>query len=464
MNTSRVLILLLFLGLLLPVAGAQPDPAAVAPETVSLDLQIGEGPVFVVPIEGVIDLVLSRYVDRAIADAEAAEASLIVFHVDTFGGLVDAADRIRTSILQTSTPTIAFINPNAASAGALISLAADRIIMAPGASMGAATAVDGTGDYASEKIQSYMRGLMRATAESTGRNPQIAEAMVDERIDVPGISPAGSLLTLSAGEAADLGIADGVLRTKAEVFAAAGVSSQEVVEHHSTTAERVLRVLGSPIVASLLMVVMLGGFYTEIRTPGLGIAGLVASFAAVMFFAPHYLLGMVHGWEVFVFFLGILLILMEIFVIPGFGIPGVAGALMVVLSLGISRVGNIGFQFPTGGEITQAILTLASALVMLVIFMFLIGSYLPKNRQLNKLVLAPELNSSLGWTSAGTEDDLVGRQGIALTPLRPSGTAQIGTQRVDVVTEGSFIDGGAAVEVASASGSRVVVRPVRSNS
>lgn len=462
MFASRVLVLLLVLGWLLPVAAAQPEPADVAPETASLNLVLGEGPVFIVPIEGTIDLVLSRYVDRAIADAEAAGASAIVFHIDTFGGLVDAADRIRTSILHTDVPTVAFIDPNAASAGALISFAADRIVMAPGASMGAATAVDGTGDYASEKIQSYMRGLMRSTAESTGRDPRIAEAMVDERIDVPGISEAGTLLTLSAGEAASLGVADLVLRTKSEVYAAMGVTNQEVVEHHSTTAERVLRLLGSPIVASLLMVVMLGGFYTEIRTPGLGVAGLLASFAAAMFFAPHYLLGLVHGWEVFVFFLGILLILAEIFVIPGFGIPGVLGAIMVVFSLGISRIGNIGFQFPTGGEITQAILTLASALVMLVIFMFLIGSYLPKNRQLNKLVLSPELDSALGWTSATTFDELVGQQGVAITPLRPAGTAQIGSDRIDVVTEGSFIDRGSPVEVTSVSGSRVVVRPVRS--
>jgi len=446
-------------------AGAQavPGPAVPAEEAApTLGLEIGDGPVFVVPIEGMIDLVLSRYVDRALADAARAEAAAVVFHVDTFGGLVDAADRIRTALLQAEIPTVAFIDPNAASAGALISLAADRIVMAPGASIGAATAVDATGEYASEKIQSYMRGLMRATAEAKGRDPRLAEAMVDERISVEGIVTTDQLLTLSAREAAELGLADAVLPTYHAVIAALGADDgREVVYHRAGGTERVLRFFGSPVVASLLMVMMLGGIYFEVRTPGVGVPGVMATMAAALFFAPHYLLGLVHGWEVVLFFLGIFLILVELFILPGFGVAGITGVVLMVFSLGASRIGNVGFNFPGGGEVTQAIVTLAASLVILVALMYSLGRYLPRMQSVNRLVLAPELGSALGYTSSHENETLVGRRGLALSVLRPSGTAEIDGERVDVVSQGTFIAAGEPVEVVRVRGARVEVRPVR---
>lgn len=443
------------------LAAAQPASAPEEAEPVTLNLEIGDGPVFIVPVEGMIDLVLSRYVERAIADAESAGAAAIVFDIDTFGGLVDAADRIRTAILQTPIPTVAFVDPNAASAGALISLAADRIVMAPGASIGAATAVDGTGAYASEKIQSYMRGLMRATAEATGRDPRLAEAMVDERIEVEGVIEAGRLLTLSAREALELGLADAVLPTQAAVVAALGADGREIVQHRSTVTERVLRFFGSPVVASILMIVMLGGLYFEVRTPGVGVPGVMAAMAAALFFAPHYLLGLVYGWEVVLFFLGLLLILVELFILPGFGIPGILGVLMLLVSLVASRIGNVGFSFPGGGEIAQAIVTLAVTLVLLVALMFSLGRYLPRMQTVNRLVLAPELGSATGYTSAAENEALLGRRGVAVTPLRPAGTAEIAGERVDVVAQGTYIPAGQAVEVVRVRGARVEVRPVR---
>jgi membrane-bound serine protease (ClpP class) len=455
--------------LLLGLAGVVGRPALAQPVTgpeealPTLGLTIGEGPIFVVPIEGMIDLVLSRYVDRALADAERAEAAAVVFHVDTFGGLVDAADRIRSALLHAQVPTVAFIDPNAASAGALISLAADRIVMAPGASIGAATAVDATGDYASEKVQSYMRGLMRATAEAKGRDPRLAEAMVDERLAVEGVVTEGQLLTLSAREAAELGLADAVLPTYTAVIAALGADDgREVVYHRAGGTERVLRFFGSPVVASLLMVMMLGGIYFEVRTPGLGVPGVMAAMAAALFFAPHYLLGLVHGWEVVLFFLGVLLILVELFVLPGFGVAGISGIGLVLFSLTASRIGNVGFSFPGGGEVSQAIVTLAASLVILVALMYSLGRYLPRLQSVNQLILAPELGSALGYTSAHENETLVGRRGLALTTLRPAGTAEIDGERVDVVSQGTFIAAGEPVEVVRVRGSRVEVRPARS--
>lgn len=418
-----------------------------------------EGPVYVVPIDGMIDNVLARYVQRAVSDAEAAEAALIVFHIDTFGGLVDAADAIRKTLLSAGPPTVAFIDRNAASAGALISYACDRIVMVPGASIGAATVVEGgSGEAAPDKYQSYMRGLMRSTAEANGRDPRIAEAMVDENLEVEGVSAAGQVLTLSASEALRLGVADAVLDDIGAVLAQAGVSEANLVAHRASGTERLLRFLSSPILQSLLMLMMMGGLYFELQTPGVGFAGAIAAVGAALFFAPHYMMGLVESWELVLFGIGVVLLLAEIFIIPGFGIAGVTGLILVVGSLFAALVGNVGFSFPPAEALASAVITMAVTLVLLIVLMFSLGRYLPKSERFNQLVLAPELSSVTGYVSADTIDDLAGRSGVTVTPLRPSGTAEIEGERVDVIAAGEFIPAGTPVQVVRVRGSRVEVR------
>ncbi len=450
----------LLLGLAAPNAGAQTTRTA-DDRLAAVANSLGAGDVFVVPIEGMIDAALANYVDRALEDAAQAEAALVLFDIDTFGGLVDAADQIRSAILHSPIPTVAFIDPNAASAGALISYANDVIVMAPGASMGAATVVDGAGTKASEKMQSYMRGLMRATAEANGRNPEIAEAMVDETLEVEGVVEAGKLLTLSASEAERLGVADAVYGTKEDILAALGAGDRAVVQHQASTVERILRFLGAPVMASLLMMMMLSGLYFELQTPGIGFAGAMSAIGAALFFAPHYMLGLVQSWEIALFALGVLLLLIEAFVVPGFGLAGITGILLTLFSLGAALIGNVGLQFPSGGAITQAILTLAATLVLVIIFGYSVGRYLPKSERFGHLILAPELGSAAGYISADTDDTLLGQVGIALTTLRPAGTAEIGGRRVDVVSQSTFVSQGEQIEVVSVRGSRVEVRPAR---
>jgi membrane-bound serine protease (ClpP class) len=420
-----------------------------------------QGQAFIVPIEGMIDNGLARYIDRAVADAEAAEAGLIVFDIDTFGGLVDAADQIRKTILNATIPTVAFIDKNAASAGALISYAADRIIMVPGASIGAATVVEGVGgEAAPDKYQSYMRGLMRATAEANGRDPQIAEAMVDQELEVKGVSEAGQVLTLSTTEAVKLGVADAELTSIDELLSELGAAEIEQVAHEVKGIEQMLRFFGSPVVQSILMLMMMGGLYFELQTPGVGFPGIIAAFGAAIFFGPHYMMGLVESWEILVFGLGIILLMLEIFVIPGFGIAGISGLILVVLAMGASLIGNIGFNFPSGPAITSAVTTLASTMVMFIIMLASLARYLPKTQHFNRLVLQPDLGSAAGYTSATTHSEYVGRHGIAATSLRPAGAATIDGSRVDVVTSGEYIEKGTPIEVMTVNGSTVRVKAV----
>ena len=444
--------------LLLALLAAAPALAQTAPRGVPT--LTGSGPVVHVTLDGMVDNALAQRAARAVETAEAQGASALVVRVDTYGGLLDAADAIRTSLLESTVPVVAVVDHNAASAGALITLAARTIVMVPGASIGAATAVNEAGEAAPEKIQSYTRGLMRATAEATGRDPRIAEAMVDKSLGVPGFAEPGQLVTLSAQEALRAGIADAILPSVDAAVEAVGLADRTQVAFGTGPAERALRVLGSPLVAGLLLVLMIGGLFMELHAPGLSVPGAVAVVAAALFFAPHYMLGLVQSWELIVFGIGVLLLLIEIFVIPGFGAFGISGIVLVLASLVLALVPNVGLAFPTDGDVARAIATLAAALVLVVLLGFSLSRWLPRSERFNRLILLPDLAAARGYTSAETEHDLVGMTGTALTPLRPAGTAAFGERRVDVVSQGSFVDAGASVEVVSARGARVEVKEV----
>lgn len=418
--------------------------------------------VYIVEVEGLVDNGMHSYIQRSLNTAERDNAAGVILHMDTFGGLVDAADKIRKTLLDSPVPTVTYIDRNAASAGALIALSTDTIFMASGSSMGAATVVEGTGERADEKMQSYMRGLMRSTAESKGRDPRLAEAMVDERIAIEGVIGEGELLTLSTSEAVELGMADGNLNSLAEVMEQMGWQGYEQIHMDQTWQESVLRFLSNPAVIIVLILMLLGGIYLEVQSPGLGVPGFVASLAAVLFFAPHYILGFAT-WEILVFFLGVLLILVEIFLVPGFGVPGITGVTLMLLSLLASMVGNVGLSFPGIEHMAGPIWILAITLLLGIALAVSLARYIPQNRALSTLIL------STTTESAGEKDmhqveqpkpGYEGSEGVALTSLRPAGTVLIDEHRVDVVSEGDYIEKGAKVQVVSHIGNRVTVRKI----
>ncbi len=443
------------LSLLVPATFAQVR----APKPLELSSDSMDGPVFLVPVNGMIDNGLASYIDRAVGDATSQSAVLIIFEIDTFGGLVDAADKIRKTLLDSEMSTVAFIDKNAASAGALISYAADRIVMVPGASIGAATVVQGVGgEEAPDKYQSYMRGLMRSTAAANGRDPQIAESMVDPSLEVEGVSEKGKVLTLSATEALEFGVADQILETTSAVIAAYGLDTQMLIAHRETAAERVLRFLGSPVVQSILMLMMLGGLYFELQTPGVGFPGAVALLGIALFFAPHYLLGLVEVWEILLFILGVGLIIVELFVFPGFGIAGISGLALILFSLVAALIGNVGFSFPPISNVMPSVYTLAVTMAILVVGAIMAMRMFPVSGTANVLVLGPELRSSEGYTTAITHSEYLGRVGPTMTDLRPSGAMLIDQKRVDVITSGEYIDRGIQVQVVDVRGTRIEVR------
>ena len=430
------------------VAGLSPHAAAVLE-------QQGSGAVYRVPIVGVIELGLAPFVERSLEEARESGASAVVLDIDTPGGRVDAAERMADAISDSEVPVYAYINRRALSAGALISLAAQRIYMRPGSVIGAATPVTGEGQRAPEKIVSAMRSSMRALAEARSLDPAVAEAMVDEQIEVPGVSEEGQLLTLTTEEAVDLSYAEEVDDWNA-LMATLGTGGGQVVDQEVNWAERLVRFLSNPVVSPFLLSLGFLGLLVEIRTPTLGLAGAVGITSLALFFGSHMLVGLAGLEGLIVFGLGLTLMLIEAFFIPGFGIFGILGGIGALAGVYMSMLGGL----PVSGDFARAGTVLSSALALVLVGSWLMVKRLPSNRRLTNLgiFLGEETSAETGYTSQVRRPDLVGREGLALTDLRPAGTARFGDERVDVVTESEWIEEGSRVSVVASEGYRHVVR------
>jgi len=417
--------------------------------------------VYVAYIDTEIGLGLAPYISRVISEAEQNSADAIVFKINTFGGRVDAATQIKDAILSSKVLTIAFINNRAISAGALIALSCNKIVMVPGSSIGAATVVDETGQKVGEKYQSYMRSEMRSTAEKNGRRTDIAEGMVDERVVVEGLSDSTTLITLTSEEAHKYLIADTVLTSFNELLSAFDLKNAEEVSITSNWAEDVVKFLNNPIISSILIMIGFFGLMAEIKTPGWGVAGTTGLIALTLFFGSSYILQLASILEILLFVVGLVLLLAEIFVIPGFGIAGISGIILIFASIFLSLLGSE--PFIDMHAISIAIIQLSGAMLFALVGMFFLVKYLPKSTAFNKLVLSESEKAEHGFVSYPSEKDLVGKLGIAFTTLRPGGTAVIDDRRIDVVADSEYIDKDVKIKVLRVEGIKVVVTAVKEN-
>lgn len=412
--------------------------------------------VYYANIEGDIDLGLAPYVKRIVEEANSNSAEAIIFRINTFGGRVDAATQIKDAILNSNVLTIAFVDKRAISAGSLIALSCQKIVMVPGASMGATTVVDQSGTKQSEKAQSYMRSEMRATAESNGRRTDLAEAMVDERVVIPGLVDSTQLLTLTAEEAIQYEMADTILTSTNEILAAFNMVDADVVKEKVNWGENVVRFLSHPIVSSILMMIVMIGFFTEIKTPGWGLPGTAALIALILFFGSGLILDLVSVLEIVIFIVGVALLLLEIFVVPGFGVFGILGIIGIVGSLFLGLLSD--FNIVTWDMISIALIQLAVSFVVTFVAAYFLSKVLPKTTFFNRLILQDNILFRSGYATEPEAHELVGKEGEALTDLRPAGTAIFNDNRIDVVTEGGYLMKGTKVIVMKVSGSKVVVR------
>lgn len=413
------------------------------------------GGVVRVPVHGVIELGLAPFIERSIQLAEEAGAAAIVLDIETPGGRVDAAQRIVRALQNTKIPTYAFVNLHAFSAGALIALATDGIYMRKGSVIGAATPITGAGEKAPEKIVSAMRSEMRALAQARGLDPRVAEGMVDESLDIPGIKPKGQLLTLTDQEAIRLGYARPAEDWNA-VKAALALGGRPEEEMEVNWAENVVRFFTHPMVAPLLLSIGFLGLMMEFKMPGFGLPGAAGLICLGLFFGSHYLVGLAGIEEILLPALGIVLIVIEAFVVPGFGLFGIGGILSIMASIYLSLVSSLS---------TQADFSTAAAILSVVVIVVLVAAWavvrtLPRSGRFSKsgLMLGDATSKETGYISATVRDELVGIMGVALTDLRPSGAAQFGEERLDVVADSEFITAGTPVKVVRSEGYRHIVK------
>ncbi|MFQ5538033.1 MAG: nodulation protein NfeD [Gemmatimonadota bacterium] len=431
-------------------------PAAVA--LVPAGLRGQSSPVvYRIPVTGVVEMGLAPFVERGLSEAAAAGASMVILDMDTPGGRVDAAERIADALEDAPLPVYTLVNRRAFSAGALIALASDEIYMRPGAVLGAVTPVDGSGKKAPEKIVSAMRSEMRALAEARGLDPRIAEAMVDEDIAIEGITEAGKLLTLTTSEAVRLGFAREVEDLDA-LLEAKGAAGARVVTMEVNWAERIVRILSHPAVAPFLLSLGFLGLVAEIKTPSFGLAGAAGLLALALFFGSHLLIGLAGIEDLLVFGAGLVLVGIEVFIVPGFGIFGVLGGVAILAGLFMSLLGSL----PTVPDLARASLVMTTTILIILVSAWVFIRSLPKHARLRRsgILLMERTDREEGFEAAHPRTDLLGAVGSAITDLRPAGTGLFGEERLDVVSESEWIPEGSAIRIVSAEGYRHVVRAV----
>ena len=469
--------------------------------------------VYVIDIRNEIGSGLGTYISDGIQEAENAGANAIVFDVDTPGGRVDSAVNIIRSIQDTQIPTIAFVNRQAISAGAMISIACNQIVMTSGGTIGDSAPVNIQGQEVGEKAISYIQGTIRATAERENRNPDIAEAMVDKELVLVKLSDGqivkllpeeyaireeqgeemeilcaqGKLLTLSTNQALEYNFADaqaenltdllaqyqivdvagsklplteeGIARQQREygfsdVTPLISLEGAQVVSVEATLADRIVFFLTNPLISSLLLSLGILGIFIEIRTPGFGIPGFLGLLCVGLFFGGHMLTKIGAEWAFLLFLIGVGLIALEIFVIPGFGIAGILGITLML--------GSVFFVFDKAYEFETAVLWLSISVILSAALIIAAVWLLPETQLFRRFALQTVMDTEMGYHSSSPENfqDYLGRSGTALTPLRPAGTVRIGNKRVDVVTAGDFIPQDSNVKVIEVEGSKVFVEAV----
>ena len=402
-----------------------------------------------------IDKASQRKVVTGLEKALETDADYVILDLDTYGGAVDAADSIRSAILRYEKPVIAFVNMQAASAGALISIACDSIYMKTGSSIGAATVVDQTGNVMPDKYQSFMRGMMRSTAQATGRDPHIAESMVDT----------ANVLSLTPDEAINVGYCEGICESEVEVAQVISHGNKFVIknmEDDMTWVDRLIQLLLNPLLQSIFMMMIIGGIFVEIRTPGIGLPLVTAIVGAILYFAPAYAGHLAEHWEILLFVAGLILIGVEIFVLPGFGVCGISGIVCVVLSLAFSMVDNVEF-YKWDGTISLVPIIKPLGIVVLSTAAAVFGSIwlvrkLYPTSTFDHIALRQEMKADEGFTGVVSGLEIyIGQTVTVFADMRPSGKVKTSDGKIHEATLkfGGFASKGEVLKVLQAEQGRL---------
>lgn len=407
--------------------------------------------VYIIPIKGEINPAVTEFVKGAIKEAENdSEAVAIIFEIDTLGGMIHQATEIRDAIMKTKLDTISFVNNKAESAGVLLTISSKNIVMSKGSTIGSAETIPYT-----EKNISYWKGELRTTAEQRGRDVKLIEAMADKRMEIKDkkdgksyIVKKGELLNLTTKEAEKLGFTDLVADSHEEILSFFHIAYENIIEVDPSLKVKIAQSVTSGVLLPIILSIGFIGLVVEILTPGFGVGGTISLLAFTVFFGGSMLAGNAGMAVIFVFIIGIILLVVEA-IIPGFGAPGIGGIICIVVSIVLSSE-----------SVILGVTSLGIAFLLTIVVAALLIKYGPKNKYLDKVILGTELRKDEGFIPTKEKEDLLGVEGITLTPLRPSGAIEVNDERLDVVTDGQFVEIGTYVKIIKVEGSKIVVKKI----
>lgn len=399
--------------------------------------------VYVIPIKGEINSASYSFLKNVVADIDKGRAKAIIFEIDTYGGLIDQASNIKDLILSIDIPTISFVNNKAESAGVLITIASEKVVMATNSTIGSAETIPNT-----EKILSTWRSFLRDTAQYRGRNTDIIQAMADSDIEVTGINTKGKLINLTSQEALEFGIADLVSDDYDEMLEYFGIANVNIVKVEEGLQAKLAKLISKPYVSSLLLTLGLVGLVVEILTPGFGIGGTISIIGFGLFFGGNILAGNSNWTSLALFATGLLLLVVEGFV-PGFGLPGISGIIFVTVGTVLAM-----------GSLSSAIASLSIAIILTTIVTVILIKLGFRSKLLDRIVLKSEHSKERGYLSVDSSDIYLNKTGISVTELRPSGFIEIDGKRLDALSDGSFIPKDVQIEIFRVEGSKIFVRRI----
>lgn len=413
--------------------------------------------VYVLDVRSEINTVSNRYLKLGFEDATEKDADVVILNMDTYGGAIADADDIRTRIMDYPKPVYVFINNTAGSAGALISIACDSIYMVKGGNIGAATAVNQNGEVLPEKIQSFMRSMMRTTAEANGRNPDVAAAMVGHNL----LSDSAFVLSLTTKEAIDTGYCEAQVKSIDEILEKTGFEGAVVQRYKTDNVETIIAVFLNPALKVLFILMILGGIYFELQTPGIGFPLAAAIVGLVLYFVPDYLHGLLEYWELLLFLVGVVLLAVEVFVIPGFGVVGASGVALCMGSLVLSMLKNDAFDFDLvdSQQLLWALMIMSVSLVGGAVLFFVGGGALVKSKAFKRLSIETSIHENAMGSKHMTAQ-FVGKEGVALTVLKPSGKIKIEGEHYDAQVITGYVEKGKSVIVVSSEGVTLKVKEI----
>ncbi|NLX61782.1 MAG: nodulation protein NfeD [Tissierellia bacterium] len=399
------------------------------------------GDVYVLPIKGEINRATYNFINSTLNKVLENNPAAIIFEIDTYGGLIVETEKIKNLIMALDIPTISFVNNKAESAGVLLAISSEKLVMAISSTIGSAETIPNT-----EKVLSMWRSFLRDAAQQRGRDPEIIEAMADSDIHIEGISERGSLLNLTGKEALELGVADLISDNYEDILNNFKISYNSIVQVDESLELKIAKILASSYISTLLITIGLIGFVIELFTPGFGIGGIISIISFGLFFAGNIMVGNSQMTSLIIFIIGLILLVIEA-ISPGFGLPGISGIVLIVVGIVLAI-----------GSIQSAIMSLSVAIILTAIITILLIKQGHKIEAFNKIVLSTKQEDEEGYLSSPPKYEYLDKEGIALTDLRPSGVIVIGEEKLDALSEGSYIQKGSQIKVVKVEGSKIIVR------